>query len=129
VIRNNVFAYMPSNAINDYSFSTWKGEMTMNNDDWFHAVTPAIIHQSVPTFLDEPIKTWAPSFPAEQNGIEADPLFVNLATGDFHEGTGSPLINAGTNLIYAGVVLDFDRNPRPATGAFDIGAYQHVPAP
>jgi Putative Ig domain len=128
VVKNNAFAYMPSNAIvEEQSFSMWTGEMTMDYNDWFHAVTPAVVHQSVPTFLDEPLTQWAANFPAEQHGIEANPLFVNLGSGNLIPATGSPLINAGVNLTNKGVVLDFNRNPRPATGPFDIGAYQHAP--
>jgi hypothetical protein len=127
VIKNNAFAYFPNNAIvEDRSFAMWTGLMSMDYNDWFHAVTPAHVHQWLPTSLDEPLSLWAANYHAEQHGIEADPLFVNLGTGDFHPGTGSPLINAGANLINNGVVLDFDRNPRPATGAFDIGAFQHL---
>ena len=128
VIKNNAFAYMPSNAIDEeQSFNMWAGEMTMDYNDWFHAVTPAQVHQWLPTFLDEPLTKWAPNFPAEQHGIEANPLFVNLGSGNLIPATGSPLINAGVNLTNKGVVLDFNRNPRPATGPFDIGAYQHAP--
>jgi hypothetical protein len=128
VIENNAFADFPSNAIvEDQSFSMWKGEMTMDYNDWFHAVTPAKVHQWLPTFLDEPLTKWAANFPAEQHGIEADPLFVNLGSGNLTPATGSPLINAGVNLTNKGVVLDFHRNPRPATGPFDIGAYQFKP--
>ncbi|MGH9676610.1 MAG: choice-of-anchor Q domain-containing protein, partial [Candidatus Acidiferrum sp.] len=130
VFKNNVFAYFPNNAIVEgQSFSMWKGKMTVDYNDWLHAVTPAKVHQWLPTSLDEPLSLWAANFPAEQHGIEADPGFVNLGTGDFHLATGSPLINAGANLISAGVVLDFERNPRPASGAFDIGAFQHLSAP
>jgi hypothetical protein len=119
---------MPSNAIDEeQSFNMWAGEMTMDYNDWFHAVTPAQVHQWLPTFLDEPLTKWAPNFPAEQHGIEANPLFVNLGSGNLIPATGSPLINAGVNLTNKGVVLDFNRNPRPATGPFDIGAYQHAP--
>ena len=126
VIKNNVFAYFPSIAIvEDQSFSMWKGLMVLDNNDWFHAGSPAVVGQYRPVFANEPLLQWARNLPAEQHGIEAEPRFVNLGTGDFHPGTGSPLINAGANLINAGVVLDFDRNPRPATGAFDIGAFQH----
>jgi hypothetical protein len=71
------------------------------------------------------INSWGPTYPAEQHGIELNPNFVNLSTGDFHPATGSPLTNAGTNLYSAGVVLDYDRKPRPTAGAFDIGAFQH----
>ncbi len=128
VIMNNAFAYMPSNAIDEeQSFNMWTGKMTMDYNDWFHAVTTAQVHQSLPTFLDEPLTKWAANFPAEQHGIEVNPLFVNLGSGNLIPATGSPLINAGVNLTNKGVVLDFNRNPRPATGPFDIGAYQHAP--
>ncbi|MGH6795868.1 MAG: choice-of-anchor Q domain-containing protein [Methylocella sp.] len=131
VIKNNAFGYFPNNAIDEaQSFSMWKGVMYMDYNDWFKSATAVpVVHQWVPTFLDEPLRTWAASFPAEQHGIEADPRFVSLAGGDLHPGTGSPLINAGVNLTSLGIVLDFDRHSRPATGAFDIGAYQHLPAP
>ena len=102
----------------------WKGEMNSDYNDWFHTVTPAEVHQWYPTSLDEPLTQWAANFPAEQHGIEADPQFVDLIDGNLVPGTGSPLINAGINLTASGLVLDFDRKPRPATGAFTIGAYQ-----
>jgi len=51
-------------------------------------------------------------------------LFVDAANGDFHLADGATqAIGHGTNL-YADVPTDFDGNSRPATGAFDIGAYQ-----
>jgi hypothetical protein len=130
VIKNNVFANFPGNAIVEYqSFSLWKGLMVVDYNDWYNSLSRANVHQWQPTSLDESLLVWGVNLPAEQHGIEVDPVFVNLGTGDFHEGTRSPLINAGANLTAKGVVLDFDRNPRPATGAFDIGAFQHVAAP
>ena len=49
-------------------------------------------------------------------------LFVNPAGDDYHLQTGSPAINAGTSSFAPPV--DLDGLPRPAGGAFDIGAFE-----
>ncbi len=124
VYKNNIFYSFKGCGIVMSTFTQWKGSMTMDYDDWLGSgglsLTSFCSNASLMT-----ISSWAPTYPAEQHGIELNPSFVNLSTGDFHLATGSPLINAGTNLYKAGVVLDYDRNPRPTTGAFDIGAFQH----
>ena len=56
-------------------------------------------------------------------GITNEPLFVDLAGGDFRLQTNSPCINAGGN-SYASPETDLDGNPRIAGGTVDIGAYQ-----
>jgi hypothetical protein len=126
VFENNVFFNFVGCGIVMDSFTQWQGLMKMDYNDWLSSTGSTVIcgRTSAPT-----IGAWAPTYPAEQHGIELNPNFVNLSKGNFHPSTGSRLINAGTNLFGAGVVLDFDRNPRPATGAFDIGAFQHVAAP
>jgi len=53
--------------------------------------------------------------------ISADPMLVNAAAHDFHLGASSPAIDAGKTTNAA---RDTDGNPRPAGGAFDIGAYE-----
>jgi hypothetical protein len=52
-----------------------------------------------------------------------NPLFVNLASHDLHLQSASPLVNAGVSLPM--VRDDFDSMPRPSTGAYDIGAFEH----
>lgn len=53
-----------------------------------------------------------------------DPLLVAPSAHDFHLQPGSPAIDRG---IPTPAATDFDGNPRPQGGAFDIGAYEKVP--
>ncbi|MDH5512402.1 MAG: hypothetical protein OEY27_04225 [Gammaproteobacteria bacterium] len=68
-----------------------------------------------------------------QNSFNANPQFVNPAAKDFHLLSGSPAVNAGlshaaysTFQLRYGIDLakDIEGSPRPAGGAFDIGAYE-----
>ena len=54
----------------------------------------------------------------------SDPLFINLAGGDYHLSANSPCINAGNNAYISGT-NDFDNNPRIAGGTVDIGCYEY----
>ncbi len=59
------------------------------------------------------------------HNVFADPLFVDPITGDFHLGSGSPMIDHGTG---AGAPSsDYDGNARPAGSGVDIGADEFVP--
>ena len=55
-----------------------------------------------------------------------DPMFVDMANGDFHLRMGSPCINAGVN-GWGGIDRDFDGNPRPVRGGNDVGPYEYQP--
>lgn len=49
-----------------------------------------------------------------------NPLFVNAGAGNFSLQSGSPCIDAGAPL--PAITDDFDGNPRPVNGVYDIGA-------
>jgi PKD repeat protein len=52
-----------------------------------------------------------------------NPVFLNLAGGDFHLQANSPCINAGNNSAVTGAA-DLDGNPRISGGTADMGAYE-----
>lgn len=57
------------------------------------------------------------------NLVTSSAYFVNEAAHNYNLVTNSAPIKAGANL-YSMVQTDFNGNPRPSTGAFDIGAFQ-----
>jgi parallel beta-helix repeat protein len=68
--------------------------------------------------------------PIQSGNISVNPAsgttFVNWkadGSGDYHQKAGSPTINNGSSSAGAPPV-DFDGNPRPQGGAYDIGAYE-----
>jgi hypothetical protein len=53
-----------------------------------------------------------------------DPMFVDAATGDLHLSALSPAVDLG--MAAGAPLLDFDQNPRPSGGGFDLGAYELI---
>ena len=56
-----------------------------------------------------------------------NPLFANVAGGDFHLRAGSPCIDRGMALTQ--VANDMDGVGRPQGPRYDIGAYEYAAAP
>ncbi len=63
----------------------------------------------------------------DANGVEADPLFVNAASGDLRLQATSPAINKGSAMVGSVVTVDANGVVRPQNGAFDIGAFEFTP--
>lgn len=61
--------------------------------------------------------------PIGSHSIKADPVFGDLARGDFHLDAQSPCIDNGTGKPAPDV--DLDAIPRPYGGGMDIGAYEY----
>ena len=53
-------------------------------------------------------------------------IFIDEANQDFHLTTNSQALNAGTILVSATVVEDYEGNPRPIGSAYDLGAYEQT---
>ncbi len=69
--------------------------------------------------------SWGDTHPAgaDTHSLTKDPRLVAPASGDFKLNAGSAAIGAGLNL-FADVAHDFSGATRPASGPFDIGAFQ-----
>jgi hypothetical protein len=75
-----------------------------------------------------------PNNPAghDSNSVFATASFVSATpavANDYKLSAGSAAIGAGTNLTAVGGTVDFASNPRPASGNWDIGAFEFVPPP
>jgi hypothetical protein len=73
-------------------------------------------------FTTTPTQTSGGTMNWGTHNLNANPLFVNPAAGDYHLTAHSPAINAGTNV---GVAADLDGIARPQGAGFDIGAYEY----
>jgi hypothetical protein len=65
------------------------------------------------------------TFDFSANNIDVAPLFVNAEKGDYHLGTGSLCLDAGTNDAPELPEHDMDGNLRIGDNTVDIGAYEH----
>lgn len=69
--------------------------------------------------------SWKSTYGFELHGlIDVAQGFTDPTNANFTPAGGSALRSAGTNLYSVGVVWDFNKQPRPSTGPFTIGAIQ-----
>lgn len=73
--------------------------------------------------FDSPIYCCTDGAPGNPGNVNADPLFINSAAGNFRLQAGSPCVNAGNNADVT-TVTDLAGNPRISAGTVDIGAYE-----
>ena len=55
--------------------------------------------------------------------VEEDPMFINVSEKNFHLQENSPAINKGSS--NDAPAEDYDGNPRPLGGDYDIGAFEY----
>jgi hypothetical protein len=63
---------------------------------------------------------------AGTGNLDADPLFLDVANGNYRLAPGSPLLDAGDNAAPHLPATDLDGNSRISNGFVDIGAYEDV---
>ena len=118
VIKNNILAFPDPGW-----FAYWSNILTpaaidvTTNLVW---APGAVIAQIAG--VDRTWTQWTATDGYNASGVNADPLFVDAAGGDFTLQAESPAIDAGTTL--AQVTTDIDSNGRPQGAAYDIGAYE-----
>jgi len=106
IVRNNIF------YVNQFQVISNTSSFTHDHNLYY--------------FMQSQTQVGAPLGPGEKI---ADPLFANLAGGDYHLQAGSPAIDAGVDLGYH---QDYAGQAVPAGSAPDIGAYEYggaAPAP
>jgi hypothetical protein len=75
-----------------------------------------------------PLASWRMSTGQDQHSFVAEKgvLFANPAAGDYHLAANGPAVDAGTQ--WFAPATDLEGNRRPEGKAWDIGAYELVPA-
>jgi uncharacterized repeat protein (TIGR03803 family) len=89
-------------------------------------LTNCILYQNSPLNARDCTLNYCSVFPGvihSGGNITNEPVFVDVASGNFRLSSNSPCINAGNN-AYAPPGPALDGNPRIAGGTVDIGAYE-----
>ena len=128
-IRDNVFYKSRAVLFVDNTSVQTLNYTIMDYNDWYTQNSTDTI---VALWTSASLGIWTkPQFGAYQtannedlHSFMADPLLTNPDSNNYHLTTQSPCIGVGIN---TGVGNDFDLNPRPQTGPYDIGAYQFIP--
>jgi hypothetical protein len=59
----------------------------------------------------------------DHNLFDIDPQFIDATNHNFHLQSNSSAIDAGSSVLAPGT--DYDGNPRPLSGSYDIGAFEN----
>jgi hypothetical protein len=130
-VLNNIFGQVSMGGGGWYPVYVGAGTSFASGDRWDYNTYsgtsigyPTIAHTSSDYALAG-LRALSPA--REVNGKIGIPLFVNITIGDFHLAVLDTVAkNAGMNLssVYSFLQTDGDGKQRPATGAWDLGAYE-----
>jgi hypothetical protein len=120
-IRNNIF-FTSSTSTTSYAFqsSVSTANLAMNHNNYFSNAPNNLIRYGTLNYTFNNWRTTNP-FTYDQNSLNLNPNFVNIATGDLH--IQNALLNA-TGDSTLNISIDIDGNNRPSIGNTrpDIGA-------
>jgi len=130
LIRDNVFYKSRAVLFVDNTSVQTLNYTIMDYNDWY---TQNSTDTLVALWTSTSLSIWTkPQFGDYQtannedlHSFMADPLLANPDSSNYHLTAASPCIGTGVN---TGGSNDFDLNPRPQSGPYDIGAYQFIPA-
>jgi len=123
-----------SPAITNCTFTensaSYYGGGIRNKDNSKPTVTNSILWRDGPDEIFNSFSSPSVTYSDIQGGytgtgnINADPMFVEPANGDFHLKQGSPCIDTGTSS--GAPSTDFEGDPRPQGAGYDMGADEYV---
>lgn len=119
-IVNNIFttaATSPTNMLAIHFISLEDGVIILNNNSYYRATgTLRVLWDGIYYTTSTPDK-WG------NEPLFTNPLFVNVAMGNFHLNLASPCIDAGSSSLVPS--FDFDHVNRPQGAGYDIGAFEY----
>jgi hypothetical protein len=131
VFENNIMSNDTVFSITMPTYTSYEGNYTQDYNLWFGTPgsgnQPTQFVKTVGGFAGKNVSDWAASYLPPQEGhglIDINPGYTSPATGNLVPLSTSPVRSIGVNLYGAGVVWDFNKNPRPASGPFTIGAFE-----
>jgi len=117
IIKNNIVSNSTENLIRDET-----GESTNTLDYNCYYPNGDDLFRWDNTYYDT-FSAYQTASGQDSHSINSDPLFVDAANGDFRLQSGSPCINAGTDV---GLTQDYEGNSVPQGSNPDIGAYEKI---
>jgi hypothetical protein len=100
----------------------WKGVILNNNCYFQKSLTDPVIEITGTFYYASDFSLYQKKTGKDKGSFVKDPLFVNLARGDYRLKANSPCINAGTP---TNGLMDYAS--KPIRGIIDIGALEYAP--
>jgi len=132
IIRNNIVVQSQSTNSTTIEIryddelgglSGLSGMPSMGNNCYYVKNGAAFFEDNRPGYeFSGNLSQWQSHISGDMNSIEADPVFVDPASNDYHLSSTSPCIDAGTS--NGAPATDYDGILRPQLNAYDMGAYE-----